>query len=117
MNLLLIGFGGFIGAISRYSLNELLIKIIPTMASLGTLCINIFGCLLIGMYLGNSMPIKDSSYYFFVIGFLGSFTTMSAFTHHTIQLINTNTLIATSYIITSIFLCIFATYIGTAISR
>jgi len=117
MNLLLIGFGGFIGAISRYSLNELLIKIIPTMASLGTLCINIFGCLLIGMYLGNSMPIKDSSYYFFVIGFLGSFTTMSAFTYHTIQLINTNTLIATSYIISSIFLCIFATYIGTVISR
>ena len=65
MNFLMIGLGGSIGAISRYSLNELLIKIMPTLAPLGTLCINILGCLLIGMYLGNSMPIKDSSYYFF----------------------------------------------------
>ena len=36
MNLLMIGLGGSIGAISRYSLNELFIKIMPTMAPLGT---------------------------------------------------------------------------------
>ena len=36
------------------------------------------------------MPVKDTSYYFFIIGFLGSFTTMSAFTHQTIMIANLN---------------------------
>ena len=117
MNLLFIGVGGFFGAISRFALNEFIIKLLPNTIALGTLSINVIGCLLIGLYLGNSIPIKDSSYYFFVIGFLGSFTTMSAFTHQTVELINTNTFLATSYIISTIFLCILATYIGTLISR
>ena len=117
MNLLFIGIGGFLGAISRFALSEFIIKLLPNTITLGTLSINVIGCLLIGLYLGNSIPIKDSSYYFFVIGFLGSFTTMSAFTHQTVELIYTNTFLATSYIISTIFLCILATYIGTLISR
>ena len=117
MNFLLIGLGGSLGAISRYVINECVAKLAPTMLPLGTISINILGCFLIGLYLGNSIPVKDSSYYFFIIGFLGSFTTMSAFTQQTVALINTNTLLATSYIITTIFLCILATYIGTLFSR
>ena len=40
MNILLIGLGGFLGAISRYLLNELVIKYIPTNFPLGILIIN-----------------------------------------------------------------------------
>ena len=112
MNILLIGFGGFLGAISRYLLNEAVIKYIPTNFPTGILIVNILGCLIIGLVLGNSIMSKDNLYYFFAVGFLGSFTTMSAFSYQAIQLFNTNILIACSYIILTLMLTILATYIG-----
>jgi len=112
MNILLIGLGGSLGAISRYLLNEIVIKYIPTSFPTGILVVNIIGCLLIGLLLGNSMMSKDHVYYFFAVGFLGSFTTMSAFSYQTIELFNTNILIACSYIILTLTLTILATYIG-----
>jgi len=117
MNILLIGFGGFLGAVSRYLVNEAVIKYIPTNFPTGILIVNILGCLVIGLVLGNSMISKDNLYYFFAVGFLGSFTTMSAFSYQAIQLFNTNILIACSYIIATILLTILATYIGINFSK
>ena len=117
MNILLIGFGGFLGAISRYLLNEAVIKYIPTSFPTGILIVNILGCLIIGLVLGNSIMSKDNLYYFFAVGFLGSFTTMSAFSYQSIELFNTNILIACSYIIATILLTILATYIGINFSK
>ena len=53
MNILLIGFGGFLGAVSRYLVNETVIKYIPTNFPIGILIVNILGCLVIGLVLGN----------------------------------------------------------------
>ena len=117
MNILLIGFGGFLGAISRYLLNEAVIKYIPTNFPTGILIVNILGCLVIGLVLGNSIMSKDNLYYFFAVGFLGSFTTMSAFSYQAVQLFNTNILIACSYIILTLMLTILATYIGINFSK
>ena len=117
MNILLIGFGGFLGAVSRYLVNEAVIKYIPTNFPTGILIVNILGCLVIGLVLGNSMISKDNLYYFFAVGFLGSFTTMSAFSYQSIELFNTNVLIACSYIIATILLTILATYIGINFSK
>ena len=81
-----------------------------------TLFINVLGCFLIGLLLGMSLPAKDTSYYFFVIGFLGSFTTMSAFSTQTMELINNyNFGEATLYILMTIGFTILATYIGLSI--
>ena len=117
MNILLIGFGGFLGAVSRYLVNEAAIKYIPTNFPTGILIVNILGCLVIGLVLGNSIISKDNLYYFFAVGFLGSFTTMSAFSYQSIELFNTNILIACSYIIATILLTILATYIGINFSK
>ena len=117
MNILLIGLGGFLGAVSRYLLNELVIKYIPTNFPTGILIVNILGCLLVGLVLGNSMISKDHLYYFFTIGFLGSFTTMSAFSYQAIELFNTNILLACSYIILTLMLTILATFIGINFSK
>ena len=117
MNILLIGLGGFLGAISRYLLNELVIKHIPTNFPIGILIVNILGCLFIGLVLGNSILTKNHLYYFFVVGYLGSFTTMSAFSYQAIELFNTNILIACSYIILTLMLTILATYIGINFSK
>ena len=117
MNILLIGLGGFLGAISRYLLNEIVLKYMPTSFPTGILIVNILGCLVIGLVLGNSMISKDHLYYFFAVGFLGSFTTMSAFSYQVIELFNTNILIACSYIILTLTLTILATYIGINFSK
>ena len=117
MNIFLIGFGGFLGAISRYLLNEVVTKYIPTNFPTGILIVNILGCLFVGLVLGNSMISKDHLYYFFTIGFFVSFTTMSAFSYQAIELFNTNILIACSYIILTLTLTILATYIGINFSK
>ena len=117
MNIFLIGIGGALGSITRYLINELFIKYIPGEYPFGILFINILGCFFIGYYLGASLIVKDGQYYLFVIGFLGSFTTMSAFTYQTINMLNTNILIASSYIIATIILTIAATAYGASFSK
>lgn len=117
MNIFYIALGGALGAVLRYILNDTIIKYIPFSFPIGILVINIIGCYFIGLYLGNSLHDKDHYYYFIVIGFLGSFTTMSAFTYQTIDLFNSNILIACSYIILTIFLCMLATYLGINFSK
>jgi CrcB protein len=77
----------------------------------------VIGCFLIGVILGTSLPTKDTSYYFFVIGFLGSFTTMSALSYQTVMIANSNLISALSYIIITVVLTILATYIGTLIAK
>ena len=117
LNFLCVGLGGALGAVSRLGINEIVERISFTSFPLSTLLINVFGCFFIGLYLGINIPAKDSSYYFFIIGFLGSFTTMSAFTHQTIIMFNSNLISAVSYIIITIILSILATYFGALITR
>ena len=117
MNVLFIGIGGFLGAISRNLLNEFIVKYIPINFPIGILIVNVLGCFLIGFLVGGTLTSKDNLYYFMIIGFLGSFTTMSAFSYQTIELINTNILLACSYIMLTIFLTILATYIGMNFSK
>ena len=117
MNIIFIGLGGFLGATSRYLLNEATLRYIPTNFPIGILAINIVGCFLIGFLIGESLTSKDDFYYFIIIGFLGSFTTMSAFSYQSIELLNTNILLACSYIMLTIFLTILATFIGINFSK
>ena len=112
-----VGFGGALGAVSRFAINEFLEKYLNNSASYSVLLVNILGCFLIGLIIGTSMPEKNTTYYFFIIGFLGSFTTMSALTYQTIMIANTNLIHALSYIIFTIVITIAATYIGTIIAR
>jgi len=117
LNFLYVALGGALGAVSRLGINEIFERISINSFPLSTLIINVLGCFFIGLYLGINIPAKDSLYYFFIIGFLGSFTTMSAFTHQTIIMFNSNFISAVSYIMLTVFLSIFATYCGTLITR
>jgi len=79
MSILLIGFGGFTGAVSRY-LVGVFINDIGLNSNISTMLVNIIGSFFMGL-LFYFFSTNSSDFYkmFFVIGFLGSFTTFSAF--------------------------------------
>ena len=116
-NILFVGVGGALGAISRFGINEIMERHLINSSSYSVLLVNVIGCFLIGFIIGTSMPEKNTMYYFFIIGFLGSFTTMSALTYQTIMIANTNLIHAVSYIMFTVVMTIAATYIGTIIAK
>ncbi len=89
-NFLFIGVGGFLGAITRYALSNFIqswskISHFP----LGTLIVNLIGCLLIGALaqLAEARDIftpETTSLIF--LGFLGAFTTFSTFSSESFNL-------------------------------
>ena len=114
---LLLVFGGSIVASTRY-LFYLISKNLLSTSNLfiNTLIVNIIGSFLIGyliVLLENKSLSQDFIKYFFIIGVLGSFTTFSAFSLETIDLIvNKKILIAFFYIFSSLFLCLLFTFVG-----
>ncbi|MCD6426128.1 MAG: fluoride efflux transporter CrcB [Anaerolineales bacterium] len=89
-NLLLIGLGGFMGALLRYSVSGLIQNLSKSMSfPYGTLFVNLLGCLLIGA-LSQVAEIRgvisSEARSFIFIGLLGAFTTFSAFGNDTVSL-------------------------------
>ena len=77
----LVALGGAMGALSRFA-----IGLAPRLAfPWHTLAVNLVGALLIGAVLARSPG--DTPRFFFVIGFLGAFTTMSAYSMETVDLL------------------------------
>ena len=108
INFLIIFLGGGIGALIRY----VLINNLSYEQNLNIILVNTIGCLLMGAlfaYFTN----KGEVYTLFSIGVLGSFTTMSAFTNNTLELILVaKYLNALFYSITMVVICIIANIIG-----
>jgi CrcB protein len=116
-NFFLVALGGSIGASTRYFFYLISKNILSTSnLFINTLIVNIIGSFLIGyliVLLENKSLSQDFIKYFFIIGVLGSFTTFSAFSLETIDLIvNKKILIAFFYIFSSLFLCLLFTFVG-----
>ena len=116
-NFLLVAFGGSIGASTRFFFYLVAKNFFsPNYIFINTLIINIIGSFLIGyliFLLENKSFSQDFIKYFFIIGILGSFTTFSAFSIETIELLtNKRFYIAFCYIFLSLFLCLIFTFLG-----
>tara|TARA_B100001939_G_scaffold344481_1_gene358976 strand:- start:629 stop:982 length:354 start_codon:yes stop_codon:yes gene_type:complete len=114
MSLMYIALGGGLGAVSRFLLTER-INNISDLFPFGTLSVNILGCFVVGCIAGYFASKSSPMYLFFVIGFLGSFTTMSAFSIQTIELFNSNSISGIIYVIFTFSFTIVATYIGLTV--
>jgi len=82
LNVALIAGGGAFGALMRAGVSELVIQRYETMPALGTLAVNVIGCLIIGMARAavDTMDWGSPATRVFVFtGFLGAFTTFSTF--------------------------------------
>lgn len=88
---MLVGTGGFAGALLRYGLSGLIQRTtIMSTFPYGTLVVNMLGCLLIGFAAGfiDSRQISGEEVRLFaLVGLLGGFTTYSAFGYETLLLL------------------------------
>ena len=115
MSLIYIALGGGLGAVSRFLLTEHINNNISDLFQFGTLSVNILGCFVVGCVAGIFASKSSPMYIFFVIGFLGSFTTMSSFSIKTIDLFNSNSINGILYVILTFSFTIVATYIGLTV--
>lgn len=86
-NLLLVGGGGFLGSVARYYLTGWATQMsYASRFPVGTLVVNVTGCLLIGFLAGlaeHAHLLSAPTRLFLLTGFLGGFTTYSAFAYET----------------------------------
>jgi CrcB protein len=87
IKLLLIALGGGLGASARFLINESMRSYYFFMLPSGIIFVNFLGCFLIGIMMAQITDLKSNLYFFIVVGFLGSFTTMSAFSQQTIEML------------------------------
>lgn len=87
----LVGSGGFIGAVARYGLSGLVQGRASTATfPYGTLVVNLVGCLLIGAFVGlmDSRQLFTPEFRMFaLLGVLGGFTTFSSFGYEAFALL------------------------------
>ena len=113
--ILLIGVGGFIGAMLRYLVSGWIQNGIISFP-VGTLGVNFIGSFFISliMYMSEYRSLfGEETRLFLTIGLLGSFTTMSAFSFESFKLLEQKeTLLFMVNIIGTIFLTLFAVFLG-----
>lgn len=119
--LLLVGFGGFIGAIARYKLSELAMSFWDDWRfPLGTFSVNVVGCLIAGVLVGFAMRYGDYSLetrLFLFTGLLGGFTTFSAFGVEIVYMLRQGMFsYALTYVIVSVVCSTAALGFGIALS-
>ena len=116
-SMMLVALGGALGSVARFKLSNLLMSYaMEWRFPLGTFTVNITGCFLIGVVaaLAEKHQWFTADIRVFVIaGFLGGFTTFSAFGLETFMLLKRHEIvIAVSYVSLSVVVGLFALYLG-----
>lgn len=116
-NLLLVGLGGGLGSISRYLLGGwILHQTMQQRFPYGTFAVNLLGCLAIGLLAGmagRAEWLGPSTRLLLITGFLGGFTTFSAFGLETMLLLRRgDAAVAVAYVLGSVVLGLLAVWLG-----
>ncbi|PKR86630.1 fluoride efflux transporter CrcB [Heyndrickxia camelliae] len=86
LNIALVAIGGFFGAISRFSLSNLIKSKAASSFPFATLIVNLLGSFLLGVIIGANL---DRTWALLVgTGFMGAFTTFSTFKLENIILVS-----------------------------
>ena len=114
--LLLVGTGGFLGSITRYLIYLWFGAREWISFPWATLVINVLGCLLVGMIgslVERSVPYHRHILLMGSVGFLGAFTTFSAFGFETVNLLkNQQILLAFANVLANLCLGLVAVLLG-----
>jgi CrcB protein len=118
--LLMVGLGSFIGGTGRYLISKTLQQNIVGSFPYGTLTVNVVGCFLIGVVYGWSArnTIDPTWQLFLATGILGGFTTFSAFSLDTINMMKAgNPYGAILYVFLSVLFGLVATVNGYWVTK
>ena len=112
-----VGIGGFLGSVLRYGINLFSYRSYPIqLIPYGTLFVNCLGCFLAGISVALLKKYNlniESLNLFLITGFLGAFTTFSAFGNESIKLFLSNQhQLFLGNIILNVFLSIFSVLLG-----
>ena len=112
-----VGIGGFLGSVLRYGINLLSNRSYPIqLIPYGTLLVNCLGCFFLGVLVALFKKFNlniQSLNLFLITGFLGAFTTFSAFGNESIKLFLSNQYqLFFGNIFLNVFLSIFSVWLG-----
>ena len=116
-----VAVGGALGAVSRYSFGLVALALIGNRFPWATLGVNVVGSFLIGLaavLIGDRIVDGELWRSLIIAGFLGAFTTFSAFSLDTLLLLqqgNYNTALA--YMLGSVALCLGGTVSGMQLAK
>jgi len=120
-SIFLVGFAGAFGAVSRYGIGLLADRALGPHFAYGTLAVNVLGCLALGFLVeverGTDL-VTHPMRLLFVVGFLGAFTTFSAFGYETMRYLQTGSAnLAMLNVSANILLGLGAIWLGFMVGR
>jgi CrcB protein len=114
---LLAAIGGGLGSAARYMVGAMALRAFGPNFPWGTLAVNVAGCCLMGVIAGIALyrfQMSAELRVFLATGFLGGFTTFSAFALDAFTLYEKSLGIAALYVLASVFLSLAAFLFGLA---
>lgn len=120
-NILLVAFGGALGSTFRFLVSKLLQSRVNTDFPVGTMAVNLIGCLLIGLFYGLSERtglISAEWRLFLIVGICGGFTTFSTFMNDSLQLLSADRILFVAlYTAGSVFIGLLSVFVGMQLTR
>ena len=118
---LLVATGGALGSVVRYWVGTTIASRVESRFPYGTLVINLTACVIIGFalsWLGKQTGVSPMWRLLIPIGFVGGYSTFSAFEWETFALLQAGAFLeATLYVLLSVTLGLFAVWAGAALGR
>ncbi len=121
MTLLWIALGGALGSVARFLSVRGVQAVVGDSAPWGTAAVNVLGSFAMGfllLFLARKFSDNDGLRFFLTTGFLGGFTTFSAFSQDVVNLVHRgDSVTAAAYVGVSVFLSIAACFAGLAFAQ
>lgn len=123
LSYLWIGIGGAIGSIARFAIAAAIDRASPDPFPLGTVLVNISGCLAIGLIAALTAPggrygVSTDVRQFLMVGICGGYTTFSSFSLQTLVLLDLGDIgRAGLNVVVSVVLCMLAVWLGSMLGH